>query len=361
MNLDHLDQESNLLNLGATSIDMIRIVNLLDRELGFRPKMDAFYSSPTVAGLVELFHMHRRDHGLQTYDGRSMGQSPIRDPQSAIHQRLLDPVERDAFKQGQPGLRHLDTDGLRIPLPAPDLDDELKQQYTGRSSQRQFGLKPISLGQFGRLLSCLRQISLENGPKYRYGSAGGLYPVQTYLYLKRGRVQSLSGGIYYHHPVSHQLVLLSAETALDRGIYDPLINRPIYDEAAFALFLVARLSAIVPMYGEQSLHFATLEAGAMTQLLETSAAACGLGLCQIGAVEFERVRDRLALEATDVLVHSLLGGPLNDPEAGAVIPESHRDAATLTRMLARIQQLSPEEKKSLLDAQRSARGGAEPA
>jgi hypothetical protein len=39
-------------------------------------------------------------------------------------------------------------------------------------------------------------------------------------------------------------------------------------------------------------------------------------LCQVGRVEFERVRHLFTLEETDVLVHSLLGGPAGDPSGG---------------------------------------------
>ena len=98
-------------------------------------------------------------------------------------------------------------------------------------------------------------------------------------------------------------------------MYDPFVNGPVFDEAAFAIFLIAQLSAIAPMYGERSLHYATIEAGLMAQLLETSASACGIGLCQIGNLDFKRIRHFFAVDKNHVLVHSLLGG-LIDPHQG---------------------------------------------
>ena len=56
------------------------------------------------------------------------------------------------------------------------------------------------------------------------------------------------------------------------------------------------------------MHYATIEAGLMTQLLETSAPACGIGLCQIGNLDFKRIKDLFELDQSHVLVHSLLGG-----------------------------------------------------
>jgi hypothetical protein len=224
-------------------------------------------------------------------------------------------------------------------------DDTLKTKYAERRSYRQFSPHPIPFARLSKLLGCLHRIKLDEKPKYLYGSAGGLYPVQTYLYIKPGRVEGVDTGIYYYHPVNHGLVLLSPRVDrpaprkprpegrgqgelykngnlpyreappgragrlhFDRGVYDPIINGPIFDEAAFGVFLIAQLSAISPMYGERSMHYATIEAGLMTQLLETSAPACGIGLCQIGNLDFKRIQDLFELDQSHVLVHSLLGG-----------------------------------------------------
>jgi hypothetical protein len=57
-----------------------------------------------------------------------------------------------------------------------------------------------------------------------------------------------------------------------------------------------------------SWHFAALEAGAIAQLLEQSALQHQIGLCQIGLLNFDRIRPLFALDENCRLVHSLLGG-----------------------------------------------------
>jgi acyl carrier protein len=52
MKADGVDPGANLFELGASSIDIVRIVNLSERELGFRPRVDEFYMSPTVEWLA---------------------------------------------------------------------------------------------------------------------------------------------------------------------------------------------------------------------------------------------------------------------------------------------------------------------
>jgi SagB-type dehydrogenase family enzyme len=226
----------------------------------------------------------------------------------ASFQLLLDPEKREAFRTQEHGLRRGDDGRPYVVLDLLEPDDMVKEAFTQRRSYRHFSSEPIPFAQFSRLLGRLRQIRLDGKPKYLYGSAGALYPVQTYLYVKSGRVQALDGGIHYFHPADCRLVLLSKNAELDRDVYDPIINGPIFDEAAFGLFLIAQLGAIVPMYGDRSMHYAAIEAGLMAQLLEISAPAGGIGLCQVGDLDFEPIRHLFALDQSHVLVHSLLGG-----------------------------------------------------
>jgi SagB-type dehydrogenase family enzyme len=202
-------------------------------------------------------------------------------------------------------------------------------------------------------LSCLYQIRLGGQPKYLYASAGGLYPVQTYLHIKGGRVEGLSGGTYYYHPVDHRLVVLTANAEVDASIHLPLINQPTFDEAAFSVFLVAQLSAIAPIYGNHSIRYATLEAGIIAHLLETSAPSCQIGLCQIGALDFARIRELFLLEESHVFIHSLLGGLQESAAAGGSEPDGEvSDLEKIARMLEKVKQLSTEDVKAMLKANR---------
>jgi amino acid adenylation domain-containing protein len=55
LDVDRLDGSANLLDLGASSLEMIRIANLLKQELGTRPQIEEFYQRPTIAGLAEWY------------------------------------------------------------------------------------------------------------------------------------------------------------------------------------------------------------------------------------------------------------------------------------------------------------------
>jgi epothilone synthetase B len=228
---------------------------------------------------------------------------------------ISDPVQRLQFKLGQPGLRR-DEAGEWVQLVRPALDEDLIKQYVARRSYRQFGRRVIPFAAFSQLLSCLRQLDLAGNPlpKLRYGSAGSLYPVQTYVYVRAGAVEGVEAGSYYYDRQDHRLVRLSAEVWLEeRGVSGDHQN--LFRTAAFALFLVAQLDAIRPLYGEWSRDLCLLEAGLMTQLLEMNAPSQQIGLCQVGELDFGPLRQWFDLCADHLYLHALVGGPIEDGQS----------------------------------------------
>jgi amino acid adenylation domain-containing protein len=348
-----LSVDSNLLDLGATSVDLIRLANLLESELGRRPSIDVLYRAPVVRDIARLF-------GDAAPAARAATEpTPRPEGQTAL---LLDPDAREAWKRRRPGLREPVATALRRPLapldglvpPRPDAE---------RRSRRRFSLRPVPFAALSALLSRLAEETRDGEARRQYASAGALYAVQAYLWAKPGRLEGLDAGSYYFHPVERALVLLRRDADIDRDLYGPFVNRPIFDEAAFALFLVADMAAIEPLYGERSLHYATIEAGAICQLLETAGAAWDVGLCQIGQLDLEPVRDELQLGPRHALVHSLLGGRVDPgPSEAGVEPAAGRErladqaAARRARLLEQVRGLPPAELQALLEAERR-RGG----
>lgn len=324
MNHSDIHESTNLLEAGATSVDMIRILNLLEKEFGFRLGMKQFYENPTISALADLY---------------GEGSVQLDSPESMVP-ILSDPLEREAFKKKRLGIRR--DEGRSADL--PPLDPETWQKFESRRSHREFSLKPVRLEELSKFLGALKQKTSDEEVRHYYGSAGGLYPVQLYVYAKPGRIHGLLGGCYYYHPEEHRLLALTESVELGRNIYQADYNKKVFDEAAFALFLVANMSAIVPMYGEDSVRFVTIEAGLITQLMEVVAPECNLGLCQIGRIDFERIRPLFKLSPDHRFLHSLVGGP----------PESRKDSPDdqAARLRERIQQLSEEEVRALLEANR---------
>ncbi|MCB0197255.1 MAG: amino acid adenylation domain-containing protein, partial [Anaerolineae bacterium] len=235
---------------------------------------------------------------------------------------LLDPAARLDFKLKQPGLRRLDGE-QHFDLFQPGDDTPWRKAFLHRQSYRHFQAKPITAEQFGRWLKCLGQVTFEESPlpKYGYPSAGNLYPVQTYLYLKPDHIMGLAGGFYYYHPAQHRLIQL-APTDDAVGRLFPDFNQPIFDQAAFAVFLVAQLEAMTPMYGSLSRDFCLLEAGYMSQSLMLEAPHYQMGLCPIGVLNDPNLlHQRLHLNENHLILHTLLGGQI-EPSQSQQLPTS---------------------------------------
>jgi SagB-type dehydrogenase family enzyme len=177
--------------------------------------------------------------------------------------------QRWKFKAQENHLRKSNPEQFSIDLISPD-KETLQKQRIQRRTFRSFLKQTISLESFGRFLSSLMPIEIEGMSKYRYGSAGGLYPVQTYFYIKPSRIEGILGGIYYYHPKEHRLILIHENPKIYAYIHYPG-NQEMFLESAFSIFFIGYQKAIEPMYGERSLHYSILEAGIMSQLLEEAA------------------------------------------------------------------------------------------
>ena len=312
---------------------MIRIVNAIDGELGFRPSVDAFYRAPNIRWLAAEYAAW------------------LAAPATPRSPAPLDPVQREAFKREGLARRPLQDAGLfQLPgasaPPAP-----LQALLKARRSVRRFSLRPIPAIDLGSLLEGLRK-NLDSG-RFTYGSASGLYPVQTYLYARQGRVEGLAAGAHYYDPTDHALRPLPLGAPPSRSAFSYLQNAPIFDEAAFVLFLVAEMRAIEPVYGDRGLHLASLEAGLMTQVLELTAPDCGIGLCQVGQVDAEAVCRLLCLTHSHRLLHAVFGGR-PDPSLVTTEADAGSEEARLLRLIQRVQALAPADVRALLGA-----GGAD--
>jgi amino acid adenylation domain-containing protein len=342
--------DANLLNLGANSLDMVRIGNQLEKEFKSRPRIDELFRLQSVQALVDYYDRQTEETSdSDRNDDALLGNKSL----LSSYQVILDPLEREKFKKSRPGVRRDLDEVEEISLQQPVMDEALKQKYTARSSYRKFLLKPIPFENFSLFLSCLSQIVIDGQPKFLYGSPGGLNPTQVYLHVKPGRIKDIPAGAYYYHPEQHKLFVLTPNVDVDRNIHIPFINTPMFDECAFSIFFVADLDAVGPSYGERGIHFVTLESGIMAHQLEVSAPTYGIGMCQVGSITFERIRPWFKLKDTHILIHSTLGGYI-DTSRSSRADVANTSGQNLEKMaselLYRVKNLSSQETQNLLNA-----------
>jgi SagB-type dehydrogenase family enzyme len=234
---------------------------------------------------------------------------------------IIDHAQRNLFKLQRHGVREM----ARL----PDVQFESRvpdDHYLRRRSFRRFLTQKISFEAFEGLLGMFSGRYFDGFPlpKYLYGSAGSSYPVQLYLSVKPDAVENVEAGYYYYDPSQNGLICLeyAFESEDDVHVRESL---SIYRQAAFSLFLVSNLSAITPLYGEDNARlYSLIEAGLITQLLEMKGVDYNIGFCQIGALDFDRLRFRFRLHEEHMYLHTLLGGFVDEETiaAGSLFQEA---------------------------------------
>lgn len=215
---------------------------------------------------------------------------------------LADPAERLAGKlyyaalSPPPGARLLPLGPTTTALP------DLK-------SHREFTPGPIPIAEFTEFFAPLhgQRDPLSGEAKFQYGSAGGLYPVQIYVYVKPQAVEDLAGGIYRYFPLDHALELVA-----DRVLPDDIhwgYNRAMGDAAAFYIYLIADPTLVAEQYGETLAEpLSYIEAGMISQRLRHAALETGFGVCSVGDIQFARYAQDFHLSEHHKLLTAMVAG-----------------------------------------------------
>jgi nonribosomal peptide synthetase protein BlmIII len=308
-----IEPNVNLMDIGASSYQLVRLAMVLEEELGLAVDVEEVLRFPSVAVIVSSLGDAPPGTGpaVRAAPGPAEAAAPAAPtapaapaaPAAASPPRVVtDLTARQAFKDRHLGIRH-DLDGK----PGTALSGPADDRIAARRTTRSFDPMPVSLAEVSALLSATRMTMLDGEPKYWYPSAGGGYPVQIYVLAAPARVQDLPCGSYYYHPERNCLIPLHPDASLPASAHAEINRRP-FRESAFALYLIGRMDAITPLYGDLSWDFAVFEAGAISQLLGQVAAEHGLGLCPIGTMDTAPLAGLFGLAANDRFLHALLGG-----------------------------------------------------
>lgn len=219
------------------------------------------------------------------------------DPLMKIDKNLV-----EEFKMKQLQRTNCNLSDVEISLePENDKPDFIKNRQTTRKFDTS---RKVSFSDFSQLLSILKQNQVNNQPKYYYGSAGGLYPIDCYIYVKPNRVESLQGGLYFYSPVKNTVSLVDPKLEFHNDIHF-FTNQEIFDTSAFSIFLTYHAETSMPKYEGMAYYYGILDCGIMTQALSLQASYLNLGSCSIGDINFIKVEQGLSLSAEEKLLHTI--------------------------------------------------------
>ncbi|NVO11308.1 MAG: amino acid adenylation domain-containing protein [Bacteroidales bacterium] len=216
---------------------------------------------------------------------------------------LFDKTKYNRFKETQMA-REFDG-GLNVSLELINDKGSLPITLSERRSYRNFNEQEIiPFTSFSTLLSVFKQHKNANGEyTYYYASSGALYPIDIYIYVKENRVENVREGLYYYHPATHKLNLISKEKITETSAY--VKNKEIFKSSAITMYMVFNAEACMPVYAASGYYWATIDAGVMIGSLTQVAETCNMGLCSIGDMNFDVIKDLFKLNKHQVLLHNI--------------------------------------------------------
>jgi SagB-type dehydrogenase family enzyme len=179
-----------------------------------------------------------------------------------------------------------------------------------RRSTRAFSDEPLSQGHLSYLLWASTGIQRwESGFGFRTApSAGGLYPIETYIAVNN--ITHLDNGIYHYSIPKHAL------EELERGEFDTEITKAalgqeMCSEAAVVFIWTAIFQRSKWKYKQRAYRYIYLDAGHIAENLALAATALDLGVCQIGALFDDELNNIVGIDGIEesVIYLSVVGHP----------------------------------------------------
>ncbi|MEM1956119.1 MAG: SagB/ThcOx family dehydrogenase [Candidatus Caldarchaeum sp.] len=196
--------------------------------------------------------------------------------------------------------------GEVVVLPPPRLDGPLsvEEAIHRRRSRRDYRPDPLSLGHVSQLLWAAQGVTaphlwtgLRTAP-----SAGGLYPLETYIVVRENGVVDLDAGAYRYNPHRHGLTQI-AKGDFSRPLMSACVDQEWVGTAALNIVFTAVVERTSVKYGGRSLQYIFQESGHAAQNVYLQAEALGLGCVVIGAFYEDEVRSILRIQDDELPVY----------------------------------------------------------
>jgi SagB-type dehydrogenase family enzyme len=204
----------------------------------------------------------------------------------------------------------------RFVLPQPEIsgDANVWQLLQRRRSKRayepdQLLTQPL----LSALLWATQGLTAKQGNMYfrTAPSAGGLYPVETYLSVRA--VEGLESGIYHFRPINADLELLKRGDYA-RALANAALGQEMVADAQVTFVWSAVLERSTWKYRERAYRYIYIDAGHIGQNLYLAAEALGLGSCTIGAFFDEDVNSLIGVDGINetVIYLGCVGLPVSE-------------------------------------------------
>ena len=189
----------------------------------------------------------------------------------------------------------------RIALPEPDFrgNPDIWKALRRRRSVRDFDAgKTMTTGVLSALLWATQGLTARYGQFFfrTAPSAGGLYPVETYLHVRA--VESVQPGIYHFRPHKFDLEYLRKGDS-SRYLAGAALGQTLFLGAQVSFIWSAIMARAKWKYRQRAYRYVYLDAGHIAENLYLAAEALGLGTCAVGAFYDDEVNSLVGLDGHD--------------------------------------------------------------
>ncbi|ASA20600.1 non-ribosomal peptide synthetase [Paenibacillus donghaensis] len=196
---------------------------------------------------------------------------------------------------------------------------ELPSYMSERRSYRVFDeSRNIPFADFSQMLSVFMQQRVQGEITYYYASAGGLYSIDIFVYVKKNRIEGVKMGLYYYSPIDNSLQIVNDQDELPVDTHYHT-NKAIYKSSAFSIFMIYNAGVNMPKYGSLGYFYGCIDTGIMVSSLTQSAELVDIGLCSIGDLDFKKIEKLFSLNENQTFLHTIEGG-LKPASKATLIP-----------------------------------------
>jgi SagB-type dehydrogenase family enzyme len=168
-----------------------------------------------------------------------------------------------------------------------------------RKSNRVFSNEKITTSLLGTLLKYGAGLNPNHQTPFAhryYPSGGGRYPLEVYVVLLNGQLES---GVYHYYPPNHSLEFLLPIKRLDyKSAFTPF-NQKWTQKAGIILLITSVFKRSSIKYGENAYRFSLLEAGHMGQNISLLSAPLGLNCCAVAGYSSTYFEDLLGIDGVN--------------------------------------------------------------
>lgn len=187
-------------------------------------------------------------------------------------------------------------DEIILPNPSLSSTTSLKHGLINRQSNRNFSRKPLELSTLSTLIyysAGVKDKKLQSFSRF-YPSAGGRYPLETYLISLNTDIPK---GVYHYYLKNHSLEELLTFAKFDFDKY--FVPQKWIKKTACFIIIAAVFKRMTIKYGDRGYRHVLAEAGHLAQNFYLVSAALSLSCCAIGGYIEHKLEELLDIDGVD--------------------------------------------------------------